>query len=74
MTVVVYEQFISKTLRVDHETTGPVRSQSNHFANDPVASNFDRREVSLRVEGKGRARSQRGAREHRAAQKIPSIN
>jgi hypothetical protein len=75
MTVVVYEQFVSKPLCVDHEAARPVRSQPDYFANDPVASNFDGRKVSLRIEGKGTSRGQqRRAREHRATQKIPSIN
>ena len=75
VTVVVYEQFVSKALRIDHETAGPVRPQPDYFTNDSVARNFDGRKVSLRVKGKGTARSQqRRAREHRATQKIPSIN
>jgi hypothetical protein len=71
----VYEQFVSKPLRVNHETTRAIRSQANHFANDSVASNFDGRKVSLRIEGKSTARGQqRRAREHRATQKISSID
>jgi hypothetical protein len=49
MTVVMYEQFVSKPLRIDHETTGPVRPQPDYFANDPVASNFNGRKVASRL-------------------------
>jgi hypothetical protein len=45
----MYEQFVSKPLRIDHETTGPVRPQPDYFANDPVASNFNGRKVASRL-------------------------
>jgi hypothetical protein len=45
----MYEQFVSKPLRIDHETARPVRPQPDYFANDPVASNFNGRKVASRL-------------------------
>src|SRR5690349_228285 len=73
VSIVMDQQFVAKSLCVNHETAGTIRSQSDNLANDTVACNFDGSKVTLRIEGESTPRrQQRCAGNHRATQKISS--
>ena len=56
MTVVVHEKLASEPLSLDHKTCRPIRSKSDNLANDAIARDFDRREMTFRVERETTAR------------------
>ena len=71
MPVVVNEQLVSESLCIDHKAGGTIRSESNNLANDPLASNLDGREMSLRLKSACSSRDQCG---DGASNKSASVN
>jgi hypothetical protein len=47
--IIVNKQLVSEALCIDHKAAGTKRSESNNFPNDPLASDLDGREMSLRL-------------------------
>ena len=56
MTVIVHEKLASEPLRLNHEARRAIRSESDNLANDTIARDFNRREMTFRVERKATAR------------------
>ena len=58
MPVVVNKQLVSEPLRINYETAGTIRPQSNDFANNTIACDLHGRKVALRVESQRRTQRQ----------------
>lgn len=49
MPVVMDQEFFADALGADYKTFGAIWSEADNFTNDPVAVNFDWREVAVRI-------------------------
>jgi hypothetical protein len=44
------EESFADSLRTNYKSFGAIRSEADHFTNDPIARNLDGREVALGIE------------------------
>jgi hypothetical protein len=47
--VVVNKQLVTESLGIDDEAAGSIRSKPHDLANNPIAGDFDRSKVALRL-------------------------
>lgn len=49
MPIVMDKKFVAYSLGLDFKTFGAIWSETDNFTNDPIARDFNRREVAIRI-------------------------